>query len=310
MTALAGHVADYLALRRSLGYKLERAGLLLAQFVEHCDRHSVETVTVEVAVAWATAPVGAGVWWWSRRLSVVRGFAIYLHTLDPAAEVPPADLLPAPIPRATPYIYSDADLRGLIDATITLRHPLRVATYQNLLGLLAVTGMRVGEAIRLDTADLDLSAGTVTIWHTKFDKSRRNHLDPTAITALSAYVERRRQHLAVRAQTSLALFLSPAGTRLLASNVENTFRLLVARAGLRPRSAACRPRMHDIRHTFAVRTLLDAYTAGGDVGGVLPLLSTWMGHVNPAATYWYLTAVPELLAVANDRLEEHLGAPQ
>jgi integrase/recombinase XerD len=198
----------------------------------------------------------------------------------------------------------------LIDATITLRHPLRVATYQNLLGLLAVTGMRVGEAIRLDTADLDLSAGTVTIWHTKFDKSRRNHLDPTAITALSAYVERRRQHLAVRAQTSLALFLSPAGTRLLASNVENTFRLLVARAGLRPRSAACRPRMHDIRHTFAVRTLLDAYTAGGDVGGVLPLLSTWMGHVNPAATYWYLTAVPELLAVANDRLEEHLGAPQ
>jgi integrase/recombinase XerD len=310
MTGLADHVTDYLALRRSLGYKLERAGLLLAQFVEHCARHGVETVTVEAAVAWATAPVGAGAWWWSRRLSVVRGFAIYLHTLDPAAEVPPADLLPAPIPRATPYVYTDADLSGLIDAAATLRHPLRVATYQSLLGLLAVTGMRVGEAIRLDTTDVDLSGGTVTIWHTKFNKSRRNHLHPTATTALSAYVELRNPHLAVRAQTSPAMFVSPAGTRLLASNVENTFRLLVARAGLRPRSTTCRPRLHDLRHTFAVRTLLDAYAAHGDVGGLLAVLSTWMGHVNPAATHWYLTAVPELLLAANNRLEVHLGRVQ
>jgi integrase/recombinase XerD len=304
-SGLAGHVADYLALRRSLGYKLERAGLLLAQFVEHCETVGVGAVTVEVAVAWATLPADAGVWWWSRRLSVVRCFALYLRNVDPAAEVPPADLIPARPPRATPYIYTDADISALIDAAATLRHPLRVVTYQAVIGLLAVTGMRVGEVIRLDVSDVDLADATVTIRHTKFDKSRRNHLHPSAVTVLSDYQHRRDRHLP--SPVSPAMFVSPGGTRLAAANVENTFRLLVARAGLQPRSAACRPRMHDLRHSFAVRTLLDAYRTGRDVNRVLPVLSTWLGHVNPGATYWYLTAVPDLLAASAERLETHLG---
>jgi integrase len=305
MSGLAEHVADYLGLRRSLGYKLERAGLLLAQFVEHCEEKHLDTVTVEAALSWATSPAGGSAWWWSQRLSVVRCFAVYLHTVDPAAEIPPKDLLPARPPRATPYIYTDGEVSALIAAAAGLRHPLRTATYQTFIGLLAVTGMRVGEAIRLNTTDVDLCGGVITIRHTKFDKSRQNHLHPTSTAALTAYLAQRDRHLAQA--VSPALFVSPGGTRLLACNVETTFRILVTRAGLKPRSAACRPRMHDLRHTFAATSLLDGYVTGGEVGAVLPVISTWMGHVNPTATYWYLSAVPELLGLAAQRLDVHRG---
>ena len=304
MTPLRQALDDYLTMRRGLGYKLERAEKLLAQFLAYLDEVGADNVTVEDALAWARLPASADPSWWSQRLSVVRGFAAYLHTLDPAAEVPAAELLPWRRRRATPYLYTDAEIAALIAACASLRFPLRVATYGTLIGLLAISGLRVGEAIRLDRGDLDLERGLLLVRDSKFGKSRELPLHATAVRALRGYL-RRRQRLQPRPQAE-ALFVSLAGTRLRYCNVNWTFLRLVRRAGLEPRSATCRPRLHDLRHSFAVRTVLDAYRADSDVQARLPLLSTYLGHVDPAATYWYLSAAPELLALAGQRLERHL----
>jgi len=304
MTPLRQALDDYLTMRRGLGYKLERAEKLLAQFLAYLDEVGADNVTVEDALAWARLPASADPSWWSQRLSVVRGFAAYLHTLDPAAEVPAAELLPWRRRRATPYLYTDAEIAALIAACASLRFPLRVATYGTLIGLLAISGLQVGEAMRLDRGDLDLERGLLLVRDSKFGKSRELPLHATAVRALRGYL-RRRQRLQPRPQAE-ALFVSLAGTRLRYSNVNWTFLRLVRRAGLEPRSATCRPRLHDLRHSFAVRTVLDAYRADSDVQARLPLLSTYLGHVDPAATYWYLSAAPELLALAGQRLERHL----
>jgi len=305
MSPLRQALADYLRLRRALGYKLERAGKLLPQFLDYLEQTGTEIVTIERALAWASLPAGGSRRWWAFRLSVVRGFAAYLHSLDPAHEVPPPDLLPDRSRRATPYLYTDAEIAALIAAAGGLRFPLRVATYRTLIGLLAATGMRVGEAIRLDRGDLDLAHELLVVRDSKFGKTRELPLHPSTIRALRDYL-----HLRDRLQPSSqtpALFVSPAGTRLLYCNVHATFRQLRDAAGLQPRSGRCRPRIHDLRHSFAIRTLLDAYHDEDDVQQRLSLLSTYLGHVNPGATYWYLSAAPELLALAGQRLERHLG---
>jgi integrase len=304
MNPLREALTNYLTIRRALGYKLVRAGKLLAQFVAYLEGIGAKTVTTEHAIAWARLPAGGDVNWWAHRLSAVRCFATYLHTLDPRAEVPARDLLPVRPQRATPYLYSDEEIRSLIEACRGLRSPLRVATYRTLIGLLAVTGLRVGEAIRLDREDIDFSQDVLLVREGKFGKSRELPLHPTTLRALRSYL-RERVRLYPSPSTP-ALFISPAGTRLLYCNVSWTFLKLVRSAGLKPRSAACRPRLHDLRHAFAVRTVLDAYRSGGDVQARLPLLSTYLGHVNPASTYWYLSAAPELLAMASGRLESHL----
>ena len=305
MTPLPQALADYLTIRRALGYKLERAGKLLGQFVAYLNDVGVDTVTTDQMLAWATLPSGADPNWLAQRLSVVRGFAAYLHTLDPAVEVPPADLLPARPQRATPYLYSAGDIAALMAAASTLRSPLRAATYQTLIGLLAVTGLRVGEAIRLDRDDIDWNQGLLIVRNSKFGKSREIPLHETAVRALRDYSRERDQ--LYRAPSVPAVFISTAGTRLLYCNVNWTFLRLVHRAGLKPRSGSCRPRLHDLRHSFAVRTLLEAHQSGSDVKVRLSLLSTYLGHVDPGATYWYLSAAPELLALAGHRLDDHLG---
>ena len=307
MSALRAALADYLTMRRALGYRLERAEKLLAQFVSHLEQADQERVTIEGALAWALLPAGGSPGWWGQRLSVVRGFASYLATIDPAHEVPPADLLPARTGRATPYIYTDQEIAALMAAAEILRFPLRALTFRTLVGLLAVTGLRVGEAIRLDRGDLDPGAGLLTVRDSKFGKSREVPLQHSSVAALDDYLARR-DELHPR-PVAPALFISLAGTRLLYCNVHWTFLQLVRRAGLGPRSASCRPRPHDLRHTFAVRTVLDWYRSGADVQAYLPRLSTYLGHVNPSATYWYLSAAPELLARAGERLERHLRGP-
>lgn len=236
---------------------------------------------------------------------MVRGFARYLHTLDPAVEVPPPDALPQRACRATPYLYSTGEIEALMAAAATLRTPLRKATYRTLLGLLVVTGMRVGEAIGADVDDLDIDHELLTVRHGKFGKSRQLPLHPTTTQALRGYLRLRDQ--VVPAPDTSALFVSTAGTRLLYCGVHKTFLRLVATAGLRPRSATCRPRIHDTRHSFAVDTVLDWYRDGGDVEARLPLLSTWLGHIHPGSTYWYISAAPELLALAAQRLEHQIS---
>lgn len=301
MTALEQHAADYLQIRRALGFKLERAEKLLAQYLAHLDATGQDRVTVANALDWAGLPDGASASWWAFRLSTVRCFATYLHALDPAHEIPPADVLPRHIRHAVPYLYTDQQIWALMAATDRLRGTLRRATYRTLIGLLAVTGMRVGEAIRLDRQDLDLKAGVLTVRETKFGKTRQLPLHPTTVAALRRYLRVRDAHQ--HAEVSDALFISPAGTRLVYCNVHCTFRQLRADAGLIARSPGCRPRIHDLRHRFAVQTLLDWYRDGVEVQPRLPLLSTYLGHTHPRHTYWYLQAAPELLAIAGERLQ-------
>jgi integrase/recombinase XerD len=295
---------DYLALRRALGFKLENAGRLLGQFVGYLEQHDLDTVTVEHALAWATLPAEASPHWWAIRISVARGFAVYLHGLDASVEVPPPGLIRSGPCRATPYLYSQAEIDAFIQAAARLRPQLRAATYQTLLGLLAVTGIRIGEAIALDVADLDVEHELLVVRHSKFDRTRLVPLHPSTMRALKRYTDLRNR-LQPR-PASPALFISAAGTRLHHSNINLTFARLVGQAGLTRRSASCRPRIHDFRHGFAVTSLLDAYRSGADVAALLPRLSTYLGHTDPKHTFWYLSAAPELMALAGQRLDAHL----
>jgi integrase/recombinase XerD len=291
---------DYLAMRRGLGFKLQRPAALLADFVAYLDRVGATTITTELAVAWAAQPVGADPSWWAARLSAVRVFARHLATIDPDTEVPPVDLMPAKSPRVVPFIYSTADVKALMAAAGQIRTPLIAATYRTLVGLLAVTGMRVGEAISLDHTDLDRDEGLLVVRDSKFGKSREVVLHPSTLVCLDQYTALRHQ-LCPRPRTP-ALFTSTTGNRLIYKNVHRRFHTLTRVAGLHPRSARCRPRPHDLRHTFAVNTLLGWYQAGVDVQARLPRLSTYLGHVDPNSTYWYLSATPELLGLVANRL--------
>jgi integrase len=272
--------------------------------LDYLDANGTDQITVEHAVAWAILP-GRGHHWHAMRLGAVRGFARYLHELDPGVEVPAADLLPDKSGRAVPYLYADEQITALMAAAGTLRIAHKTATFQTLFGLLAVTGMRIGEAIALDRSDFDAGPGTLTVRNAKFGESRELPLHPTTTNALTRYLRRRDRPKPVGATE--ALLLSSVGTRLWGSDVQTAFRVLRARAGILPRSAACRPRLHDLRHSFAMNTLLDAYRTTGDPAARLAALSTYLGHVNPGKTYWYLHAAPELLELANGRLERHLG---
>lgn len=303
---LRQELADYLALRRALGYRMARPEKLLNQFLDYLAHHGASRITVATALDWARLPAGGTLNWWAYRLAAVRGFATYLHALDPMHEVPAPDLLPQRPRRASPYLYSDAEIAALIAAANTLSIPLRRSTFATLIGLLAVTGIRVGEAIALDRGDVDLAAGRLTVRFGKFGKTRELALHPSTVDALRRY-QRLRDRLAPRTGTS-AFFVSLAGNRLLYCNVHHAFHRLVRLAGLTPRSSSCRPRIHDLRHSFAVRAMLDAYACGEDGQARLTLLATWLGHVHPASTYWYLSASPELMAVAGKRLEAHLGS--
>jgi len=302
MSGLRAELANYLAVRRALGFKLGRAGLLLADFVGYLEANGTDTITTENAFAWASLPVNASSDWWGYRLSVVRAFARHLHAIDPVHDVPPTGLLPAKTHRATPYLYSDANIAALMAAARQLRSPLRAATFETLVGLLAVTGLRIGEALRLDRDDIDLAGGVLRIRQTKFGKSREVPLHPSTVEALAAYALRR-DELRPRPREQ-AFFVSTAGTRLLYCNAHLAWLDLVRRARLGPRSATCRPRPHDLRHSFAVRTLLGWYRDGADVAACMPLLSTYLGHVHPGNTYWYLSAAPELLTLVAARLDD------
>lgn len=275
---------------------------MLPSFVRFLDERGLLRVTTVAAIAWATLPRDVDANWWSTRLGEVRGFAKYLHTLDPRNEVPSLAQLPHRRTRSTPYVYAAADITALLSATDTLRLPIRIATYKTLLGLLAVTGMRVGEAVALDDHDFDSRHGVLRIRKAKFDKSREVPLHSSTVQALVRY-QRARDRL-VRRRRTTSFFCSGAGTRLFYQNVHDVFLKLIYAAGLgtrRPR----RPTIHDLRHTFAIQTVVGWHRNQLDVEAKLPLLSTYLGHIGPASTYWYLTAVPELLEAATIRLERY-----
>ncbi|MGH2843081.1 MAG: tyrosine-type recombinase/integrase [Solirubrobacteraceae bacterium] len=301
MSVLRDRAEDYLRMRRALGYKLEVQGWLLGEFITYLEQADAATPTTEHALAWATLPASADRVYWAQRLSVVREFARHLKTIDPACEIPPAGLLPFRPRRRIPHLYQPHEITALMTAAGVLPLALQRVTYRTLVGLLAVTGLRLGEAIRLDRHDVDLDARLLRILHSKFGKSREVALHDSTIRALAAYAaERDRLCTTPRCE---AFLISTRGTRLLASSIHETFNRLVTIAGISPRPGGRNPRPHDLRHAYAVATLLDWYRDGLDVQARLPLLSTHLGHVDPASTFWYLTAAPELLSLAADRLE-------
>ncbi|MBA3807734.1 MAG: tyrosine-type recombinase/integrase [Solirubrobacterales bacterium] len=303
MSSLRAELGEYLAVRRALGYKLDTAERLLCQFLDYLEERGEQQITIEHALAWAILPGGQASWH-AHRIQTLRRFARYLHAADPEVEIPPAGLLTGRSRRATPYLYTDEQIDALITAAEMLGTAHRTASFQTLIGLLAVTGMRIGEAIALDRDDLDCEHGVLVV-EGKYGKTRELPLDQSTVDALRRYLRRRDRPPSLSGER--ALLVSEAGTRLLLPNIEHAFGKLRRRAGIAPRSAACRPRLHDIRHSFAVRTLLDAYRTEADVGGRLALLSTYLGHVEPAMTYWYLDTAPELMGLAAERLERSIG---
>jgi len=305
MSGLQAHVDDYLGLRRGLGFKLEYSGRALPQLVAYLEAAGAATLTSELAISWAQAPRGAQPTHWARRLAVARGFAAYMKTIDPATEVPPRDVFGArQRRRRTPYLWSRHDVVGLLEATQALRPPVRAASYQTLFGLLAVSGMRVGEALARD--DVDLSAGVLTITEAKFGRSRLVPLHPSTTNQLRSYAARR-DRLCPKAR-SRAFFLSSAGTTMHYSNVRGTFVMLTSAIGLR--TPEVQPRIHDLRHSFAVDTLIRWQHSRTDVATWMPALSDYLGHVNPSGTFWYLSATPELMQLAAQRLDERFGGQQ
>jgi integrase len=277
-------------------------GRLLEGFVEFLERAGAQRISTELALEWARLPVHAHPHYWRQRLGVARGFARHLATIDPASEVPSKDLLPGHRPRIAPYIYTDEEIAALIAAARRLRPPLRAARHQTLIGLLAVTGIRPGEALGLDRQDVDLRHGVLHVRAGKQKKQREIPLHDTTTSALREYGRRRDARFPT--PSTPAFFISARGRRLARSELNQTFTKLIREVGLEGRGARARPRPHDLRHAFAVRTLLEWQQAGEDIDRRMPLLSTYLGHVDPASTYWYLEAVPELLELISRRLEQ------
>jgi integrase/recombinase XerD len=300
VSVLEQALIDYLRLRRSLGHELAEAGWLLPGFVAYLDAHGARTVTIEMALAWAQqARAGRGTSVGPRRMTAVRGFARYLAGIDAATEVPPLGLMPHRQRWRRPFIYSPADVDTVIgQARCSIVSPLRAATYVTLIGLLAASGMRIGEAIKLDRGDVDWAQGVLLIRESKFGKSRLVPLAASSMAALHGYAGLS-DELAPRPDGP-SFFVSLARKRLLYAVVSQTYRQLVDDSGVGA-GAHRPPRLHDLRHTFAVRTLLGWYRAGEDVQAKIPSLSTYLGHREPSSTYWYLSAAPELLALAAAR---------
>jgi integrase/recombinase XerD len=303
MSGLHGHVEEYLRLRRALGFKLKREGQMLPQFADYLDAAGARTVTSELAISWAQLPTGVQPITWAHRLSAARAFARFMKTIEPATEVPPRDVFGARQRRPTPYLWSQEEIVRLLTATRTLRPSIRAATHEALFGLLAVSGMRISEAIALERDDVELTDGIITIRESKLGRSRLVPLHPTANEALRSYAAKR-DHLYPR-PSAATFFLSSVGTALDDHGVREVFVKLTTAIGVR--TPTTRPRMHDLRHSLAVETLISWQRSDVNVAQRMPALSNYLGHVSPTGTWWYLSAAPELMDLAAGRLEARFG---
>ena len=304
MTKLRKTLEEYLAIRRAMGFKLHLAGRLLHRFVEFAEKKKVSFITTKLALEWATQPKNAQPAQWANRLRMVRNFAKYHSTADPRTEIPPGELLPYRYRRKPPYIYTDAEISKLIGAAKKLPSPrgLRAPTLSTLFGLLAVTGMRMSEPINLDRKDVDLKNGILTIRQTKFDKSRLVPVHISTRNKLREYAHLRNK--LCPKPMSPSFFISGRGTRLTDWTVRRWFVILSHQIGFRGPDDSYGPRLHDLRHGFAIKTMLNWYKSGCDVESNISILATYLGHRHVADTYWYISATPELLQLATLRLEK------
>jgi integrase len=304
---MADRVEEYLAYRHALGYQVRTEGQLLRSFAQFADGVGHRgPLTIELALRWSRLPEQAARLYQARRLEIVRTLARYLAAREPGTEIPPRGLLGPAHAHRPAFIYCEADIAALIRAARSLLPAagLRPHTYATLIGLLACTGLRIGEALRLRADDFDGTAGVLTVRQTKFHKSRLVVLHPSAVASLRAYAdERDRRHPRHRDR---CFFVSDAGQPFPYTTVRHTFHILLRQAmpGVRP-VGRVRPRLHDLRHSFACRCLLRWYRDGTDIHQAIDRLSAYLGHVKVTDTYWYLTGVPELFALAAARFEDH-----
>jgi len=306
MKSLALMVQEYLSLRRSLGFQLIDAEYVLRWFLAFMQREHAVHIKTEAVLRWIHAsqilPATK-----SSRFTVVRKFAQYAHAMDADHEVPAAGLMTHRTERANPHIYSDSQTLQLLGACLALPpgNGLRHHTYYTILGLLTVTGMRISEATSLSRDDVALGTGIITIRESKFKKTRSIPVHTSTIKVLADYVHRRNE--IYPNSKCLAFFLSDPGTALTSAVLRCMFRRISHHIGFRKPNQRHGPRIHDLRHTFAVKTVMRWYREGADVEQCLPLLSTYLGHAKPSDTYWYLSSVPELVGLAATRLEAYQG---
>jgi integrase len=306
MTELHDAVEEYIAVRRALGTKLRLPAAALRRFADFAAHEGAPFVTTDLALRWAREPAGVQSVTWASRLGVVRRFAAWRSATDPRTEVPPRGLLPQVGHRSPPYVYSDEEIERLLAAAACLPSPtgLRAATFATLFGLLAATGLRVGEALTLDDSDVDLADGVLVVRKAKFGKSRFVPVHESTRRELARYALLRDRVLVRRCEP--AFLVTERGLRVKYDSAAWTFATVSREIGLRapgpPRRKGCGPRMHDLRHRFATRRLVEWYRAGLDVQRELPKLATYLGHVHMRHTFWYVEAVPELLALATERL--------
>jgi integrase len=297
-------IQDYLTLRRGLGFKLKKHSRMLEEFASFLEQKGALRITSRLALQWATEPQHIQPAEWAARLSVARGFARYWSATDPTTEIPPEGLLPYRHNRAKPYLYSDGQIQQLLEAAKNMPapHTLQPWTYHSLFGLLAVTGLRISEALNLLSTDVDWSEGILTIRASKFGKSRLIPLHGSSLKILSDYDVRRDALFADR--KTPYFFCSRYGGRLDEGQVRRVFYFISRQIGIREATASNGPRLHDFRHRFAVETLLRWHRTGEDVQRRLPILSTYLGHGHVTDTYWYVTGTPELMAAVGQRLDK------
>lgn len=304
MNTLTEAIHDYLSMRQGLGFKLVQVEGLLKNFAVFMDTHGGSWVTVELALQWAGQPVGTQLATWAKRLNAVRGFARYRSATDARTEIPERGLLPNRPRRAKPYLYTEDEIAKLLAAACALKSDtgLRGQTYYCLFGLLAVTGLRISEALGLQRHDVDLQHGLLTIRGAKFGKSRLVPLHHSTRGALEQYAKYRDSEFSYPVAASF--LVSESGKPLRASTVRRTFLQLSIQTGLRGPKDRKGPRLHDFRHRVATETLLRWYRSGEDIERRLPALSTLLGHSRTSDTYWYLSACPELMGEAARLLEQ------
>lgn len=303
MSTLRELLQNYLVMRRALGFKLHAEGIGLLSFVTFMEQTQADFISTNLALVWAKQPTMAQPIWWARRLGFVRGFARYCHAIDPRTKVPASGLLAFSRRRPSPYFLTDEDIDQLLQNALELqlKECFMNQTLYCLFGLLAVSGLRISEALSLTLNDVDLDQGILTIRSTKFGKSRLVPLHTTTVKVLVDYRKHRKQFLA-RRQISY-WFVNALGGCLGYDCVHNAFRRLTD--GMPKQTGRLRPRLHDLRHRFAMKTLLHWYRDEQDVEQRLPTLSAFLGHVQVSDTYWYLSACPELLGAAKNCLERH-----
>jgi integrase len=297
--SLAKAIEFYLQQRRQLGFPLKEDGQMLRQLAHYATQQGHRgPLTRQLALAWALAPIKASRFWWARRLDAARRFAAFWSALDPRTEVPPPGVLGPSYRRRAVHLYTSQETAALMEAALSLGG-IRGLSFHYLIGLLACTGLRIREALRLREEDIDWTAGLLTVRHSKLGRSRCLPLQASTLEALDTYRRQRRKHLQQGRPASL--LIGRNGKAIGYGQAAYTFACLRRSLGWNQQPV---PRWHDLRHSFAVGCLLDWYREGGEVAPKVLSLSTYLGHSNIQSTYWYFSAVPELLALTHARWPE------